>query len=434
VARDFEENLVTSADAAAFCEACGLTAPLRLSVTWSWKPSPPTSLTLDRPFFLAGQDPRCQVHLGGPGIRGLHLLGQVIAGQVFLVDLSGKASLRWGSEAGLAGWLGDEAPVVVGPYGLTRTDAAGAQARTGQPPLPSPLELRPADAQALPTVNLAMKDRSGETAIWTMSRMLSFIGKMGICKLRLRHHRVAHMHASLVRTPQGVWIVDLLSREGTHVNGALIAFARLQDKDILRIGPIEMRVQIEANRPAAPQALILPLEPLPLAPSVVANGLPGPGANLAGGRTTGVEASLVSVLLEQFRNLQQQMFDQYQQSLQFLAQMMVSSQQNNRADIQQEMAALRQLGEELRTIKAQMTASTALPEPPRVRLEAKPAPTAQPTKPAAGSVPPVANGAAPVNVPAENAEAHVWLSRRIVELQQEHQTRWTRLLKFVLGP
>jgi hypothetical protein len=440
---------VTSFDAAAFCEACGLTEPLRLSVNQEGNSSPGQLFTLDRPFFLAGQDLHCQVHLPGPGIRRRQLYGQAIEGQIFLVDLGARPGLRWGSEPCLAGWLGNQAPVFVGRCSLTRTDADLAFPRTDRIHRPSPLEFRPADPQALPSVSLELTNSAGEKTIWMMSRVLGLIGKMGICKLRLRHSSISHLHASLVRTHQGVWIVDLLSREGTLVNGVPIRFARLQDKDRLRIGSVELLVSIGPNRPIPKQLLFVPplgkvapaasdasepLLPLPLASSLAEPGLPRPHLELPAGLLARMDPSLVQVLLKQFRNLQQQMFDQYQQSLHFLVQMMANGQQRNHEEIQQEVAALRQLVEELRTLKAQATPGVASVGPSRKRLESTPLPSAKPGSPAPENTHPPQGAETPAAVPAETGEAHLWLSRRIVELQEEQQTRWTRLLRFVFGP
>lgn len=47
---------------------------------------------------------------------------------------------------------------------------------------------------------------------------------------------VSQFHCGLVRTPHGLWAVDLLGRGGISVNGTATRAARLDDGDQLRVG------------------------------------------------------------------------------------------------------------------------------------------------------------------------------------------------------
>ena len=57
-----------------------------------------------------------------------------------------------------------------------------------------------------------------------------------MCQLVLTDDSVSRFHAALVPTPSGVWVVDLLAREGVHVNGQRVRWAWLADGDSFRIG------------------------------------------------------------------------------------------------------------------------------------------------------------------------------------------------------
>ena len=54
---------------------------------------------------------------------------------------------------------------------------------------------------------------------WRMNRALAFIGRSPLCRVQLASQTVSKFHASLVQTDKGVWVVDLLGKEGTYVNG-----------------------------------------------------------------------------------------------------------------------------------------------------------------------------------------------------------------------
>ena len=52
-----------------------------------------------------------------------------------------------------------------------------------------------------------------------------------ICQFVLTDDSVSKFHAALIRTPLGVWVIDLLAREGTYVNGERVSWAWLGDGD-----------------------------------------------------------------------------------------------------------------------------------------------------------------------------------------------------------
>jgi hypothetical protein len=61
-------------------------------------------------------------------------------------------------------------------------------------------------------------------------------GRSEECQLVLTDDSISRYHGSLVRTPAGIWVVDLLSREGVWVNGLRVKWAWLAEGDALRIG------------------------------------------------------------------------------------------------------------------------------------------------------------------------------------------------------
>jgi hypothetical protein len=61
----------------------------------------------------------------------------------------------------------------------------------------------------------------------------------------LTNDSVSRFHANLVRTPLGVWVIDLLTREGTYVNGERVRWAWLADGDTVRIGSFTFILRYE---------------------------------------------------------------------------------------------------------------------------------------------------------------------------------------------
>ena len=62
----------------------------------------------------------------------------------------------------------------------------------------------------------------------------------------LTDESVSKFHAAPVRTPLGVWVIDLLAREGTYVNGERVSWAWLSDGDTLRIGSFTFILRYES--------------------------------------------------------------------------------------------------------------------------------------------------------------------------------------------
>jgi pSer/pThr/pTyr-binding forkhead associated (FHA) protein len=64
---------------------------------------------------------------------------------------------------------------------------------------------------------------------------------------------VSRQHALLLRNPDGDWIVDLKSTNGTSVNSQLVRQRRLVHGDVISIGNHRLRYQNSAARPGVPE-------------------------------------------------------------------------------------------------------------------------------------------------------------------------------------
>jgi hypothetical protein len=110
-------------------------------------------------------------------------------------------------------------------------------------------------------------------ALWPLDGQVVLVGRNADCELVLTDESVSRFHAALVRTPAGVWVVDLLAREGTHVNGERVRWAWLADGDSFRMGSFTFILRYETP----PNQITRRDVPLEAGASVA----PQPGTDLA---------------------------------------------------------------------------------------------------------------------------------------------------------
>src|SRR5690606_1311777 len=131
---------------------------------------------------------------------------------------------------------------------------------------------------------------------------------------RLPDPSVSRIHCAVVATPRGVWLVDLLSREGTRVRGEPVQFTRLEEGDRFEVGIYRLRIRYHQHGAAAPAASTAP-PTLPVGqgpgavvapPVMVVNDGPSALVPLAAGPGGLVaESPLLGALVQQFSAMQQ---------------------------------------------------------------------------------------------------------------------------------
>lgn len=361
-----------------FGEACGLRGPWGASAAPGDRPGGPPC-ALGGPFALIGRDPRADLALDHPEVDRAHAYIQVVGGRTFCVDLGSRGGTHWADGPRPMGWVGPGETIGVGPYRVT-LHAPGAPGdgpgRDAPPTSRSYLQDGPVEA------SLEFLDSAAEQRSWRVSRSLVLVGRSPACKVRLGS---AGFHCGLVRTPMGLWVVDLLGRAGTLVNGRPRRASKLNDGDLLRIVDQEIRVRLgpadalPARRPAT--ILTMPAAPTPAVDPVA--------------------------LLREFGLMQQQMADQFQQALLMMFQMFSGMHQEQMGLIREEMARLHQLSQEQVTLQA--------------RLADRPEPPPRPPRPAPDEAP-------RPSVDADPYRLHADLVGRLASIQQERQTGWQRLI------
>jgi predicted component of type VI protein secretion system len=79
------------------------------------------------------------------------------------------------------------------------------------------------------------------------------IGRAEECDIRPLGEEVSRRHCAMIEEAGAVTVEDLKSRNGTYVNGVKItAKVTVADGDIVRVGPLELKVSCAAPAPTAP--------------------------------------------------------------------------------------------------------------------------------------------------------------------------------------
>lgn len=383
-----------------FLGTCGADGPLVLALRG---PSGPMRRGFPQPFVIVGRAPGADLMLDHPAVSRRHAYLQVIDGRLFAVDLASRTGTHWPDGARPMGWLGGGASLKIGPYRLGRRGDPEDDPSDRLSPTARPDEL------AGPVPTLEFLDPTAQPRTWAVEPALVLVGTSPACKIQLSGPGVSRFHASLVRTPRGVWAVDLLGRGGILVNGVPTRAARLGDGGILQVGP--HRVRHWHERPEEPARPTLPavIEPPSwLMPRV------DPAAPV--GRDLTAEG-LVVPLVHELGRLQQEMADQFQQGLAMMFRLFSGMHQEQMTLVREELAEIRRLSEEQRALRAELARA------------GPPAPGGPPPAP-----PAIVDRPRPLRPPRPGAEdTHATLAHRLEALQQEQQGRWQKLLRSVMG-
>ncbi len=387
-----------------FANASGTTGPLRFRIEAPEGVKTPRAPD-GQPFVVIGSDPQADLVLDHPDVSRRHAYLQVVDGRVFVVDLESRLGLRIDGLAARSGWV--RRAIEIGPYRV-EVELEDSGAEDPERSMPSgPLEVRSSGQGGLP--ELVLESRGAEP--WRMKAMMAFIGSASGCRVRLSDDSVSRYHAALVRTRSGVWVVDLIGRGGISVNEAPVRVARVEHGDKLRVGRFSLKLRCGDNLPAllAPAAV----QTLQKAPWLTPPALP------AMPEVEGNDPHM-QVLIQQFGQMQQQMFDQFQQALMMMFQVFRTMHQDQVDLVKAELERVRSLNQELQDLQIQAAkAQTKSPSPAPPSSSERSAPRPAPTSP-------------PSPAPSK-PDVHLMLHRRIAAIQEERQGRWQKIMNLVTG-
>ena len=400
--------------------------------------------------------------IDSPAVSRRHAYFQVVAGRVFCVDLWSRTGVHWADGERTVGWVDRGQGVDVGPeriyfdgdFAGSEGDGAGSAGQGGNLPISRAFEWA-----ALTDARLEFLGAEVNREPWQVSRSLALLGRSPICRVRLEGPEIANIHAALVRTPAGIWVVDLLGRQDRlRVGGATMRFARLEDGDEIGLGSHRLRLRIgEAARPSGASELARRPQGEGGRP---ARADVGPSTDLgpkARDESRGIEdlkGSLDPVterLFDQFDRMHQQTTEQFRQAIL----MMFRMHQDQMGLIRDELSRLDRLEEEQKLIQAEMARGDRRPGPDRATLRLVSGETVSPPLPLTLKVPgpvqppeakpsetpvPVGSGPEPAGrravgapPPPSDPDPHARLSRRLAEIQNERQGLWKKLLGSLTG-
>jgi len=436
-----------------FLAACGSDEPLRVGVglrdemqeeAWMFR----------QPFLLIGRRPDSDLVIDHWQVSRRHAYLQMIDGEFFCVDLGSRTGTHGGDPSERSGWLEEGRALQIGPYAV-RLEWPARRARS---------------ADALPGVTWELPGRALGQALWRMDRNLVLVGRSPTCRIRIVEPDVSKYHCSLVLTRLGVWAVDLLGQKGLLVNGEPIRCARLEDGDELRVGrhairprydtpppPLET-VRIEPAlaindgaatviRPAPPKGPTADLPtrffPRPSVPAWPAAPASSPSqssshelAPQAG--NPGILADPgVSMMFQQFGMMQQQMFDQFHQTMLMMFEGFAALHRESAASIREEFEEVRRLSREIEELRAE----TAKLAEAAAKANERPRPVPNGFGPAGGGdrrPNPALPQYAPIKKPTSTTPEpeggiHAQLCLRLTSIENERQNRWQKILGMMNG-
>lgn len=442
-----------------FLDACGARGPLELKV----EDATGTQVghwVLPQPFALLGSDAQADVRLAGEDVSKRHVYLQILGGRVFGVDLESRSGVKWGGIRASSWWVRPGESFEVGSYLV--------KVRAGAPGDPCPDETELADLTDWENpLREAVVPASEGAVPWLevpgteirkpLTRRMTLLGRSNDCRLRVPDERLSRHHCSILRTQAGVWVVDLLSREGIRLDGVRVRWARIGARDELRIARYRVGLTMRpASERGALRVVARPSEfPLERRRS----------ANLPQRLQVPGDPVLLEPMLQQFGEMQQQMidrfsemqaqaFDQVHQMMSMMVQMFGSLHRDQMKEVRGELKKIRDLTLELQGLQGQVSdhdpsrptsraptgthaahaspgsVGTTVEEPRRRGATAGTgSPPAGVEKATGGTGPaPTSTGRRVVS-----SDIHSYLCERIEKLQEERSSRWQRILVMMTG-
>ena len=419
-----------------FLDACGATGPLALDVESAGATGVETR-AFDLPFVLIGRDPRSDLRLDHRDVSDRHGYLQVVDGQLLCIDLGSRLGIMQNGKCQRLAFLDRDRPVRVGPYrvrlvGGDRDPTALDRFETPGSPLP-----------------LELNHRSVRRSRCDLPGGLALVGSAPDCQIRLVDPSVSNYHCSLVHTPAGVWVVDLLSQGGVRVNGQEVAYAQVFEGDTLHVGHSEIRL-LERTDAISPAESVIPAAPPASTVDPASSNSRPPETLESAARSAELVERVLNPMVNQFGALQQQIADEFQQARALMVESLSAQLQEHSAFINQELEQLRQVSEEIHALRADIDRQARLLDD---RISATESPSSSRLGAASHTLPaliPSSNGYHPNTntrpsgfirpatesaiIRGQNDQAHAKLCARITRLQSKQASPWARFRAIFATP
>jgi len=193
-------------------------------------------IEIDKPFARLGSHDLSEVLIPDKGVARRKLYFHATDDGVFFVDLTRVAS----ATSRPRGWLSPDDCIKLGPY---RVWAELIPPATGQggPRGETPADLEANGTAAEPQPVMVMSVHGKEIARRDLTRRLTVLGRRRPSTLRVTSRSVSATHCVLYWESGILWVVDLLSGNGTRLQGQRIEVAQFPPAASLKIGRAEFR-------------------------------------------------------------------------------------------------------------------------------------------------------------------------------------------------
>jgi hypothetical protein len=311
------------------------------------------------------------------------------------VDLASRCGIRVKGN-GSSGWLDPFSTLGIGPYDLQLLandldpDEVCPHSRDETTPLSS--RYRP-QAQ-LPDVTLEMHVPGSRPISCPMTLTMALVGRSDLCKIRPPGALASRFYCSLLRTPAGIWLVDLLAPERVTVNGECRRYALLADGDEIRFGgcTLLLRDGLTGDIPSvfALNGLATPanLSPEVLSPRRTVASTDLDSVPHVSPRVEPLHSSDALAVLQQMGQMQQQMSDQFHETMSMFAQLFGTIHRDHMSSVRDELLQIRRLADEIRNLQSPATSPAPMTEKP-THLGAPRTAEGPPPNPASPANPPV---------------------------------------------
>ena len=213
--------------------------------------------SFDLPFLIVGRHPEADLRLDHPEVSERHAYVQLVQGRLVFNDLGSRLGIQQAGKRRKIGLLQREPATRIGPYrlrflnedGLPSSDSASKGFDSEETELSElaagfmgkTFETGASTSSAEGLV-LSLSHRTSRRSCVEVHGAITLIGSGADCGVRLIDPSVSSHHGSLVQTPEGTWLVDLLGKGGIKLNGRAVNHARLFEGDEAQIGASAFRV------------------------------------------------------------------------------------------------------------------------------------------------------------------------------------------------
>jgi pSer/pThr/pTyr-binding forkhead associated (FHA) protein len=380
------ESLASTSLSESFAAACKLSAAIEIRAVHR-STGASQFHAISQPFAFIGRAKPLSVRLDDPSVSQCHAYLQVFEGLPYCIDLGSRTGVLWDDGGQGRGWVHPGQTLRLGMFDVQ----IGI---SGKDPLVMQEEPRESGLShdESPLAVLEVHSPTGTTGNFVLDRAITLVGRHPNCNLRFLDDALSYFQCALVKTPAGVWCVDILSRKGTVLNGRLTRLAQLRDGDLIELGKVSMLLHY-GSQPGQPLALGASTALQTTAPAAI---------------TQQTVADSVASAFVPFR----EMMEQFQQCFVTMARMFTTMQQEHTSMMCEQM---RQIQELLQEMRADSRKGPALPAGMGVNgtsvSPGTPTPTPR-TSPLPSQKPPEGAEAQVL------ADAHTWFLDRLEQLAQ----------------